>query len=213
MKITKYSHACVLVEIDNAKILTDPGDWTPTIPSISGLGAILITHEHQDHLDIEKVKAVLADNPEAQVITHAVVGAKLDEAGIPYKAIEPGEEVTVQGISIESFGTEHAPIYGSSPCRNTGFLIGGRVFVTGDALQDVPSKPVEVLALPTGGPWMKIAEAIDYAKKVKPKIAFAVHDAMYTPDYKEIVPIWMGAHLKPEGIEFLHIGDGESHEF
>ena len=41
-----------------------------------------------------------------------------------------------------------------------------------------PGKPVEVLALPVAGPWLKISETIEYAKQVNPKICFPVHDGM-----------------------------------
>ncbi|HTL39664.1 MAG TPA: hypothetical protein VL306_02535, partial [Methylomirabilota bacterium] len=40
---------------------------------------------------------------------------------------------------------------------------------------------IEILAVPAGGPWMKISEAIDFAKDLKPKSCFAVHDAMFIP--------------------------------
>jgi len=211
MKITKFAHSCLLVEEGNVKILTDLGSWNE-VPDVSGLDAVLITHEHADHFEIDKLKAVLEKNPNAKVITHKAVGTKLEEAGIPYTAIEPGEILDVSGVSIESYGTDHAIIYGdASPCRNTGFLIAGRLFMPGDALHDVPPKPVEILALPTGGPWCKVAEAIDYAKAVKPKVAFPIHDAMYIDEYKKTsIPRWIGTKLEETGIEFRNVGNNSS---
>ncbi len=82
MKITKYAHSCLLLEVDGAKILTDLGSWNPEVPEVSDLNAILITHEHADHFDIEKLKTMLSNNPQAKLITHAAVGAKPQEAGI-----------------------------------------------------------------------------------------------------------------------------------
>lgn len=58
---------------------------------------------------------------------------------------------------------------------NTGFMFEDRFFYPGDAYTD-PGCPVEILALPVSGPWVKIGEAIDYALKLKPKVAFPVHD-------------------------------------
>jgi L-ascorbate metabolism protein UlaG (beta-lactamase superfamily) len=105
-------------------------------------------------------------------------------------------------------------VYGSSPCRNTGFLIAERLFVPGDALHDVPGKSVEILALPTGGPWMKFAEAIDYAKKLSPRVVFPIHDAMYIDDYKHgFVPMYVGGRLSESGIEFRDMADGATEEF
>lgn len=214
MKITKFSHSCLLVEIDGVRLLIDPGSYTET-PNVSGLDAILITHEHADHFEPEKLKAILAKNPEAKVITHAAVGAKLDELGISYASIAAGEKIEIKGVPIESYGTDHAIIYGSaSPCQNTGYLIAEKLFMPGDAFYDVPPKPIEVLALPTGGPWMKIAEAIDYAKAVKPKAAFPIHDAMYTENYRTTsIPRWIGTKLDEVGIRFVNMLDNSSEEF
>jgi L-ascorbate metabolism protein UlaG (beta-lactamase superfamily) len=215
MKITKYAQSCLLVVLNGVKILTDIGSYSAEIPNVTGLSAVLITHAHQDHFDLPKLQEVLAQNPDAQVITHAGVGEKLTEAGIAWTAIEPGEEVDIEGVSIESFGTEHAIIYGdSSPCRNTGFLIAGKLYMPGDALHDVPNKPVEILALPTGGPWHKISTAIDYAKTINPRVVIPIHDAMYTNDYKKTsIPRWIGGQLDAVDISFINLSEGDSHEF
>lgn len=214
MKITKFSHSCLSIEMDGAHFLIDPGYYTET-PDVSELDAVLITHEHADHFEPEKLKAILAKNPEATVITHTSVGVKLDELGIPYTSIAPGEKIEVKGIPIESYGTEHAIIYGTtSPCQNTGYLIAEKLFMPGDAFYDIPPKPVEVLALPTGGPWMKIAEAIDYAKAIKPKFAFPIHDAMYTESYRQTsIPRWIGTQLETVGTKFVNMTDNSSEEF
>ncbi len=215
MKITKYAQSCLLVEVDGVKILTDVGSYSVEVPDVSGLAAVLITHEHQDHFDVPKLQEVLAKNPDAKVITHAGVGEKLTEANIAWIAIEPGETVDVAGVSIESFGTEHAIIYGDlSPCRNTGFLIAGRLLMPGDALHDVPNKQVDILALPTGGPWHKISTAIDYAKTINPRVAFPIHDAMYTESYRQTsIPRWIGGQLEQVSISFVNLAEGDSHEF
>ncbi|HYF29010.1 MAG TPA: MBL fold metallo-hydrolase [Candidatus Paceibacterota bacterium] len=212
MKITKYGHACLLVEEGGATILLDPGVWNP-VPEATGIDAVFITHEHQDHIDIPQVTAVLGRNPDAVIYTHEAVGRLLEEAGLLYTPIAEGETVSIQGVPVQSFGHDHAIIYGSaSPCRNTGFLINERLYVPGDALHDVPLKPVEILALPTGAPWMKLAEAIEYAKKVRPKVVFPIHDAMYTEEYQRgLVPRIVGRNL--EGIEFRDMQAGAVEEF
>ena len=214
MKITKHAQSCLLIDVDGVKLLTDIGSYSTEVPDVSGLSAVLITHEHQDHFDLEKLQIILGRNPEATVITHTAVGEKLTLAGIAWTPIEPGETIEVNGVSIESFGTEHAVIYGTSPCRNTGFLIADKLFMPGDALHDVPNKPVDILALPTGGPWHKMSEAIDYAKKVNPRIAFPIHDAMYTESYKQTsIPRWIGGQLEVVGISFVNLAEGETGEF
>lgn len=215
MKITRYEHACFLVEEGELRLLTDIGSWNTTVPEIADLNAVLITHEHADHFEVDKLKELLKQNPNMVVITHPAVGELLNGTGIVFQTIEPGERVEIREVAIESVGTDHAIIYGDTPpCRNTGYLIADKLFMPGDALHDIPKTPVEVLALPTGGPWLKISEAIDYAKKVNPKVAFPIHDAMYTEGYRMTgIPRWIGANLEAAGITFENIQPNESLEY
>ena len=82
MKITKYGHACLLVEEGGgASLLIDPGSMS-ILPALSKLDAILITHEHGDHFDIEKIKTIRAEHPEVQILTQVSVGKILDAEGI-----------------------------------------------------------------------------------------------------------------------------------
>jgi L-ascorbate metabolism protein UlaG (beta-lactamase superfamily) len=180
------------------------------LPQEKNLAAILITHEHQDHCDISQLKEIVAKNPNALVITQRAVEAILAREGLKCFVLESGETFDMRGVSIESVGTEHAVIYGtSSPCQNTGYFINNELFVPGDALHDIPRQPVRALALPTGGPWMRLSEAIDYAKKMKPAIVFPVHDAMYNDTYKrELIPRIVGGHLTTTNIAFMDLPAG-----
>ncbi|MBP6859582.1 MAG: MBL fold metallo-hydrolase [Candidatus Magasanikbacteria bacterium] len=210
MRITKFGHSCLLVEEASARILIDPGIWS-TIPSdVKTLDAILITHEHLDHLNIEWLQKNLSYNSQVVIYTNQGVGKKLEEAKLPFRLLENGQTVVVGGVSVEAFGKDHAIIYPVlQHLDNTGFLIGGKLFHPGDSLY-VPLKPIEILALPVCAPWSKVSEVIDYAKAVKPKIAFPIHDGM--------LKITTGFHKMPEtflsqeGINWEVIEDGKSIE-
>jgi len=160
-------------------MLTDPGSYTSddrTVLALKNIHAILITHEHGDHLHIETLKKVLQNNPEARVITVAAVGKILEGESVHHEILEDKQESSVGGVSIEAFGAKHALLHSSIPAiQNTGYFISNRFFYPGDALTD-PGKAVEILALPVAGPWLKISEAVDYALNLKPKIAIPVHD-------------------------------------
>lgn len=213
MKITKFAHSCLLVEEQGIRILLDPGSWN-ALPDVPTLDAILITHNHQDHCDTAQIKELLAQFPNAVVYTHQEAGQTLSEAGIPFTEIQNGEIVKIQGVSVESCGTTHAIIYGDMPkCQNTGYLIAEKLYVPGDALHDIPPKPVAVLALPTGGPWMKLSEALEYAKQIAPKVAFPIHDALYTNEYRVAVAArWFGSVLKESNIIFEDLSAGPTFE-
>jgi len=209
MKITKYGHACLLVEEQGVRFLFDPGTYSPDA-LVEGVHAILITHNHQDHLDTGLIKQLLEENPGIKIITVAEAGKDLAEAGIPFITIEDGGELEVNGVSVRSFGKKHAYIYGDAPqCQNTVFMVANRFYHPGDSFH-VPSQPVEILALPVGGPWMKLSEAVDYAKQVKPKVAIPMHDAFYKEGGMQMVRGFVGRMIEPDGIDFRNLADGES---
>jgi L-ascorbate metabolism protein UlaG (beta-lactamase superfamily) len=213
MKITKFGHACFLVEESDARILIDPGSYSTSAANVENLNAILITHNHQDHLDPELIKTLLAKNPSTQVITVAEAGKNLEEAGIPYVSIEDGAEVTIAGVSVRSFGKHHSYIYGDMPqCQNTGFMIADRLYHPGDSLHQ-PGVPVEILALPVAGPWMKLSECIDYAKAVKPRVVIPIHDGFIREDRGASLRRFPTMFLEPDGIAFRDMSEGSSETF
>lgn len=213
MNITKFGHCCLLIEVRGVRLLTDPGNYNTT-PEVEGIDAILITHEHQDHLHVESLRAVLIKNPEAKIFSHVGVGKILEEAGIVYTLIADGETVAVKGVSIESSGSEHACIHHDLPVvQNTGFYINETLFYPGDSFHD-PKKNIAVLALPVAGPWMKLEEAIEYAKVIKPKVVFPVHDGMLRQEHQlgptRRIPTML---LEPLGIKYVDMIEGSTHDF
>lgn len=213
MKITKFGHCCLLIETNGVRILTDPGNYNET-PMATEIDAVLISHEHQDHLHTESLEIILAKNPEAKVITHASVGKILTAAEIPYTLISDGEAIVVKGVRIESRGSEHACIHHDLPkVQNTGFLIDEVLFYPGDSFHH-PEKSVTVLALPVAGPWMRLEETIEYAKVVKPKVVFPVHDGMLRQGIQlgptRRIPKML---LEPLGIGYVDMIEGSVQDF
>jgi L-ascorbate metabolism protein UlaG (beta-lactamase superfamily) len=218
MNITKLGHCCLVLEAEaggvKIKILTDPGTFTTEpVKTVTGINIILITHEHGDHFHIESIQEVLKNNPMATVVSNSAVAKLLAEKNIPCTVVGDAQSATVAGILIEGFGKDHAPIYGTMGLvENTGYFVANKFYFPGDSFYN-PKKPVDVLALPTAGPWMKIAEAIDFAKAVKPRVAFPVHDGMIVPQFGGFTATMLQNFLKAEGSEFVALGAGESKEF
>ncbi|OGY98500.1 MAG: hypothetical protein A2855_01800 [Candidatus Liptonbacteria bacterium RIFCSPHIGHO2_01_FULL_57_28] len=211
MKITKYGHCCLLVEEGGLRILTDPADLSTGQEAARNIDLILITHEHGDHFHIDSLKAVLANNPQAKVVTNRAVGALMQPAGLGFELLEHGGSRTDKSILIEGIGEEHAVIYPSIPnVQNTGYLIAKKFFYPGDALTD-PGRPVDILALPVAGPWMKISDAVDYARALKPKTWFPVHDGiLWKPGagFK-----WASLALDPLGMPGQAMESGQEIDF
>lgn len=211
MKITKYGHCCLLIEENGIRILTDPGSFSTGQNDARDIDIVLITHEHADHLHVDSLKTVLKNNPAAVVITNSSVGRLLDAAGIEYKIVEHGQALTEQGIAIAGHGESHAEIFpGLPPVQNTGYFVADRLFYPGDAFTD-PGRPVELLALPVAAPWMRIADAINFALQIQPRIAFPVHDGILSrPDFMS--PL-LRKMLGSSGVEFVDLPAGGSIEY
>ncbi len=200
MKITKYGHCCLLIEVDGLRILTDPGSYSEGFENFTDIHVVLITHEHPDHLHIDSLKTVLKNNSDAKIITNTAVGKLLNPEKIVYEIVDHKKSTTEKGVLIEGFGKDHALMYETLPVvENTGYMIANRLFYPGDAWTN-PNRNVEILALPVAGPWMKIAEAVDYAKMIKPKVCFPVHDGgLKKPGVVHVLPPKI---LTPLGIGF-----------
>ncbi|MCL5430453.1 MAG: MBL fold metallo-hydrolase [Candidatus Marsarchaeota archaeon] len=201
MKITKFAHSCLLIEDGSVRLLFDPGKYSTKQNRLNNIDAVFVTHEHVDHYATESMKAIVANNPNVRVFTNRGVAALLDKDGIKYSLLEHGQSIDVKGVEVEAFGEKHAVVYPTIPLvANTGYLIAGRLFHPGDQLT-VPPKGIELLALPVAGPWVKVSEFIDYAKAVKPKTCFPIHDASITSDASQysLAP----KLLEPSGIKYI----------
>lgn len=191
--------------------MTDPGAWTTEQNSVTGIDIILITHEHADHFHVESIKIVLQNNPQAIIVSNSRIAALLGEQHIPCVILEDTQQKMFGDLDVAGFGTEHANIYPTMPnVMNTGFLISSRFFYPGDSFTN-PGVPVEILAMPMIGPWMKLAEAIDWAKAIKPNVCIPVHDGMLNPRPwiyglpSKLFPGW--------GITFDALEPGKSKEY
>ena len=216
MNIKKIGHCCLVIKIpsmtDSKKtltILTDPGSFTTEQDELTGVDIVLITHEHQDHFHIESVKKILANNPNAVIITNATVGAKLDGESIAWERVGDKEKNDAHGTLIEGYGHRHAVIYEEwGETENTGYMIASVLFYPGDSFTN-PGRGVEILALPVAGPWMKLSEALDYAATIKPRIAFPVHDAIYNPSTTGFLYKMLEMILTKKGVMFATLMAGD----
>lgn len=178
MRITRHGHACLLVETGDARVLIDPGAFSSsTTFGLSGLDAIVVTHQHPDHWDRERGPALVAANPGAVLLADPETAAEL---GDPWRAHRDGDRTELGDVSIIGVGTTHAEILPSLPrVANVGVRLEGADGVTlfhpGDSYEHAP-EGVDVLALPLSAPWTKVSETVAFARRVAPRVALPVHD-------------------------------------
>lgn len=193
MQLTHFGHSCLLASFPSGTagettILFDPGTFSHGFEGITGLDAILITHQHPDHADTERLPALLDANPQAKLYADPQTAAQL---GAPWQAVHAGDAFTIGQLSVRGVGGTHAVIHPDLPViDNTSYLIGdadhpARLMHPGDALF-VPDEPIDVLATPAAAPWMKISEAVDYLRAVAPARAVPIHQGIIEPNARGI---------------------------
>lgn len=180
MKITKFEHACFVVEDQDNSLIVDPGGYTPHLIIPENVACVIVTHEHADHLNPETLQEIYAKNSSTVIVAHQTVVDKIQavNSSLPCTAVKAGDRQRILSFTIDFFGGEHAVIHQDIPrVANLGIMINDALFYPGDSFVE-PQKPVKVLALPISAPWLKIAETIDYMRSVQPEIAFPTHDAI-----------------------------------
>jgi L-ascorbate metabolism protein UlaG (beta-lactamase superfamily) len=207
VRITKYEHACLQVTVGDESIVIDPGNFL-TPPDLTGVVAIVITHEHADHWTAEQVRRILDKNPEAKIFGPA--GVVKAAEGLPVTGVAASDTVQIGGFTLEFFGGRHAVIHESIPViDNVGVLVNDELYYAGDSYV-VPGVEVGTLAAPIGAPWLKIGEAMDYVLAVKPARAFYVHDMTLSVVGKQLGAARLAWATEQGGGTFTELQPGET---
>jgi L-ascorbate metabolism protein UlaG (beta-lactamase superfamily) len=204
MRLTKFTHACVRLDDGERRLVLDPGEWSEP-EALEGVQAVLVTHEHADHLDVARLRAAREADDALTIWASAGAAATLgDLAGVV--VVAPGDTITAGGFEVAVVGGAHAEIYEGLPgCDNVGYVVGG-VYHPGDALH-VPEVAVDTLLVPAAAPWLKLAEALDFMRAVAPRQARPVHDAMLTEIGHAVVGRWLE---NKGGTEYARWAPGDS---
>jgi L-ascorbate metabolism protein UlaG (beta-lactamase superfamily) len=178
MRLIKYGHSCVRIEHDGAVLVIDPGTFTERA-ALDGVDAVLITHEHADHIDPDALADELGRRPSVTVHTHHAVVSKLDAVREVVTAVGPGEAFTAAGLPVRAYGGWHAEIHPDIPrVPNLGFLVADSVYHPGDSFDVPEGATVDTLFVPVSAPWLKLSESVEFVRAVAPRRAFALHDAL-----------------------------------
>jgi L-ascorbate metabolism protein UlaG (beta-lactamase superfamily) len=187
MRITHLGHAAVLAETDDARILIDPGNISDSWHSLTDLDAVLVTHQHPDHLDPENLPTLVEANASAAILVEPSIfdlinAGKLPSLGERAAALPADDQVAIGDVLITAVGGRHAIIHRDiPPIGNVGYVLRSEgqptLFHPGDALDTVPDG-IDILAVPAYGPWAAMKETIDFVRAVGALEGFPIHDEL-----------------------------------
>jgi len=201
LRLTFIGHGSLRFDYGGKVVYVDPygkvGDYGAMPPA----DLVLLTHEHQDHLDPAALDKVAG--PDTPIV---LTGASLEKLGRG-TVLGNGQTATVAGIPIEAvpaYNIQHMREPGlpyHPKGRGNGYVLtfgDKRVYVAGDT-ENIPEmaqlKNIDIAFLPMNLPYTMTPEmAADAARMVKPKILYPYH-------YGETDPARLVALLRGEPIE------------
>lgn len=213
MQLTKYTHSCVRLDDGDRALVIDPGMFSETSLALDGAQAVLITHEHADHIDAPALIQAAKANSALRIWAPAPVAASLTELGDQVTAVGAGESFEAAGFAITTFGGLHAlihPLVGTL-VANVCYLVDGRVYHPGDSFT-VPTVAVETVLIPIHAPWSKIGEVLDFVAAIRARRSFQIHDALLNDRGSGLVDTHVGRISAMYGTTYTRLAAAESVE-
>ena len=211
MQLTKYEHACLLVKDGQQGLLIDPGKYTNLPDGLANIQTIIVSDEHADHFDVANLRKILAQNPEANILSTETNAKDLANEGIECVPVNSELTVAGSGFDIHLREVDHAVVYGKSPCRVLTIGLSNFLYYASDSFVESNEQYV-VLALPTGGPWFNMTKAIDLAKAIRSEYVIATHNGHLSEAGNQSNNRFVAANLG-EDREFVYLEAGQSKEF
>jgi L-ascorbate metabolism protein UlaG (beta-lactamase superfamily) len=164
-------HGTLMLDYDGLIIHADPVGRYADYTKLPKADIILITHQHQDHLDKETIARILSDK--TRIILNR---ASYDILGFG-KALANGDTLTIKDIKITA-----VPAYNTTQGRDNGYVLeigGKRIYIAGDT-EDIPEmkylKNIDIAFLPMNQPYtMTAKQLIQAVKMIKPQIVYPYH--------------------------------------
>ncbi|TFV81847.1 MBL fold metallo-hydrolase [Microbacterium sp. dk485] len=209
MRVTKYEHAALRLEVSGKQLIIDPGVYTTPLTDLGNVIGIVLTHEHPDHWTPDHLDRILKATGGVPIFAPAGVAAAA--AGYDITVVAPGDRVELGPFHLEFFGGRHAVIHESIPViDNVGVLVNGVFYYPGDSYAVPRGADVQLLAAPIGAPWLKIGEAMDFVLAVAPRRAFGTHDMTLSVAGRGMGRARLTWATEQGGGEFLELEPGDS---
>ena len=194
-EVTRYIQSCFKIKTPAAMVWLDPFRVSPDHVGGDKADLVLVTHPHQDHLDVKAIRA--CSKKGTTIVASPAAARKLAQTGITSLPLWEGESTTVAGIEVTA-----VPGYNGLHPRTHQFNVGFRfkldssVFYASGDTDAVPELakigPVDVAFLPIGGTFvMDETEAARAVAMINPHTVVPTHYGFVTkgdPQYlKQLV--------------------------
>lgn len=207
MKLTKWEHALLQVELAGQELIIDPGMYSE-LPHTNNVVAITLSHVHDDHSFGPHLRSLLDRHPDAKIFGTAEVAVKLSEFSI--QPVFHGDHYEVGPFQLDFFGYLHQEIHRSIPLvQNFGLMVNGELYYPGDSYT-IPETKVKTLACPSSAPWLRISDVIDFLNAVMPERSFATHNALLSEAGHQLYNSRIREITEANGGQFRYLKPGES---
>ncbi len=194
LKITFFGHGSIAFEYDGRHIYVDPVSDYADYSKLPDAFAILVGHEHGDHLDAKAIKAlstrntlVYGNGTAIEALGNGKVLAYDEELTIPFdlndvaNAIKTENYVAVRAVPAYNTSPEKQNFHPKARLHN-GYILdfgGTRVYVAGDS-EDTPEmlalKDIDIAFLPVNLPYtMTEEQAARAVRAIEPSIFYPYH--------------------------------------
>ena len=198
--VTRITHSCHLIEIAGATVLTDP--WfsqkpgyhpgepiAVTVPELPHLDAILISHRHYDHCDLDALDA-LRDKTTPIICCRTVAKAARAHGFSTVTVLAQWEQTTVGALTITAAPAAHQVeeiTFVVQGAGHTVYFAGDTTFIP--ELRELPLRfpAIDLALVPTNGlrlrpllnkkVVMDAQDAADLVALLQPRVAIPHHYA------------------------------------
>jgi L-ascorbate metabolism protein UlaG (beta-lactamase superfamily) len=181
VRLIRFPQSCLVVEVAGARLAIDPGTFVTARFGLDDLGpldAVLYTHRHADHLDVDLVDELRSAG--VALYGNADVVALLGDARC--HLLEDGKPSTIAGVEVLPRDLPHVVMVDGSPGPpNTGFLLADTLFHPGDGME-LTGLHAPVAAVPIAGPSISFRDAYRLVQRLGAQHVVPIHYDAFVAD-------------------------------
>lgn len=212
MKLIRHGHSCIELDVAGTRLLLDPGTMSD-FEDVRGVDAVVVTHQHPDHLDPDRIDLVRTNNPDARWFADPATSEQLRAKGLEVTTTQQRESFEVGAATLTGVGSTHAEIHPYiERIDNVGILVGApgepTFFHPGDSLEGRPGH-VDYLGVPLSAPWSAVKDTIAFVRAVGPEHVIPIHDGIVSAQGRGVYLNHVRDYGVDGGVDLLDPATGE----